>query len=88
MNGKAFGLFQSFRGLKEGDLLSLTLFIIAIELLTRILNCSFEHSDFMVFGMPKWRPQINKLSYVGDTILFLLRTTQVNEDEHDCAKNI
>ena len=88
MNGKAFGLFQSSRGLKEGDPFSHTLSIIAIEVLTRILNCSFEHCDFKGFGMRKWSSQINHLSYVDDTILFLLRTTQVNENEDDCAKNI
>ena len=70
MNGKAFGLFQSSTGLKEGDPFSPTLSIIAIEVLTSILNCSVEHSDFKGFGMPKGSPQINHLSYVDDTILF------------------
>ena len=67
MNGKAFGLFQSSTRLKEGDPFSPTLSIIAIEVLTGILNCSFEHSDFKGFGMPKWSPQINHLSYADDT---------------------
>ena len=61
MIGKAFGLFQSCKVLKEGDPFSQTLSIIATEVLTRILNFSFEHCDFKGFGMRKWRPQINHL---------------------------
>ncbi|XP_049410465.1 uncharacterized protein LOC125873619 [Solanum stenotomum] len=66
----AYGFFQSSRGLKQGDPLSPTLFIIAAEVLSRSLNGLFEDSEFRGFGMPKWSPQINHLYYADDTILF------------------
>ena len=47
MNGKVFGLFQSSRGLKEGDPLSPTLFIIAIEVLTRIVHLNIVTLRFL-----------------------------------------
>uniref|UniRef100_A0A0V0IEX1 Putative ovule protein n=1 Tax=Solanum chacoense TaxID=4108 RepID=A0A0V0IEX1_SOLCH len=70
MNGKPFGFFQSSRGLKQGDPLSPTLFIIAAEVLTRALNGLYENAEFKGFGLPKWSPQINHLSYADDTIIF------------------
>ena len=88
LNGKVFGFFKSSRGLKQGDPLSPTLFIIETEVLTRSLNSSFEDTNFKGFVMPKWTPQINHLSYVDHTILFLLRTTHVNKDDDDCAKKV
>lgn len=63
-------LFKSSRGLKQRDPLSPTLFIIAVEVLARGLNKLHEESGFRGYGMPKWSPQINHLSYVDDTILF------------------
>ncbi|KAK6775816.1 hypothetical protein RDI58_026817 [Solanum bulbocastanum] len=70
VNGQSFGFFQSSRGLKQGDPLSPTLFIIAAEVLSRSLNKLFEDQEFRGYGMPKWSPKINHLSYADDTILF------------------
>ncbi|XP_049368399.1 uncharacterized protein LOC125833298 [Solanum verrucosum] len=70
LNGQTFGFFQSSRGLKQGDLLSPTQFIIAAEVLARNLNKLFEDGEFKGFGLPKWSPQINHLSYADDMILF------------------
>lgn len=70
INGQTFGFFHSTRGLKQGDPLSPTLFIIAAEVLARNLNHLFLDQDFKGFGVPKWSPEINHLSYADDTILF------------------
>ncbi|WMV51941.1 hypothetical protein MTR67_045326 [Solanum verrucosum] len=70
INGQIHGLFQSTRGLKQGDHLSPTLFIIGAEVLSRTLNALHFDSSYLGYGLPKWSPNINHLSYVDDTILF------------------
>ncbi|XP_049362737.1 uncharacterized protein LOC125827465 [Solanum verrucosum] len=70
INGQIHGLFQSTRGLKQGDHLSPTLFIIGAEVLSRTLNALHSDSSYLGYGLPKWSPNINHLSYVDDTILF------------------
>ncbi|XP_059306377.1 uncharacterized protein LOC132057790 [Lycium ferocissimum] len=40
------------------------------EVLARNLNSLHEDTAFKGYGMPKWSPQINHLSYADDTILF------------------
>ncbi|WMV24639.1 hypothetical protein MTR67_018024 [Solanum verrucosum] len=56
--------------LTKGDPLSPTLFIIAAEVLARALNSLHKDDNFKGYGMPKWSPEINHLSYADDTILF------------------
>ncbi|XP_060211975.1 uncharacterized protein LOC132639553 [Lycium barbarum] len=70
INSPSHGFFRSSRGVKQGDPLSPTLFIIATEVLTSRLNKLHEKPSFIGYGMPKWSPQINHLSYADDTILF------------------
>lgn len=70
LNGQSFGFFQSSRGLKQGDPLSPTLFIIAVKVLARSLNSLYSETHFKGYGMPKWSPEVNHLSYADDTILF------------------
>ncbi|XP_060190596.1 uncharacterized protein LOC132619837 [Lycium barbarum] len=71
LNGQAHGFFKSSRGVKQGDPLSPTLFILAAEALSRGLNALYKNPRFVEYGMPKWTPRINHLSYVDDTILFI-----------------
>lgn len=70
VNGKSQGFFTSSRGLKQGDPLSPTLFIIAAEVLSRGLNKLHEDGRYKGYGLPKWSPKINHLAYADDTILF------------------
>ncbi|XP_060210740.1 uncharacterized protein LOC132637705 [Lycium barbarum] len=71
LNGQVHGFFKSSKGVKKGDPLSLTLFILAAEALSRGLNALYKKPRFLEYGMTKWSPRINHLSYVDDTILFV-----------------
>lgn len=55
---------------KQGDPLSLTLFILAAEALSRGLNTLHLNLYFCGFELPEWSPNINHLTYVDDTIIF------------------
>ncbi|XP_075099715.1 uncharacterized protein LOC142176349 [Nicotiana tabacum] len=70
INGQAHGFFKSSRGVKQGDLVSPTLFILAAETLSRGLNALHTNLYFCGFGMPKWSPKINHLAYADDMIIF------------------
>lgn len=70
VNGQSNGFFKSSRGVKQGDPPSPTLFILVAEVLARSLNTLHQDLQFKGYGLPKWSPQINHLSYVDDTILF------------------
>lgn len=70
VNGKPQGFFRSTRGVKQGDPLSPTLFILAAECLTRALNSLRRNEKFKEYGMPKWSPYVNHLAYADDTIIF------------------
>jgi len=70
INGQAHGFFKSSRGIKQGDPVSPTLFILAAEALSRGLNALHTNLYFCRFGMPKWSPKINHLAYGDDMIIF------------------
>nr|XP_016446298.1 PREDICTED: uncharacterized protein LOC107771452 [Nicotiana tabacum] len=63
INGQAHGFFKSSRGVKQGDHVSPTLFILAAE-------AFYSNLYFCGFGMPKWNPKINHLTYADDMIIF------------------
>ncbi|XP_015160977.1 uncharacterized protein [Solanum tuberosum] len=70
VNGKRHGFFHSTRGLKQGDPLSPTLFILGAEVLSRFLNKLHRHPDYSGFYMEPRGPQVNHLSFADDIILF------------------
>lgn len=53
VNRNSFCFFSSSRGLKQGDPLSPTFFIIVTKLLTSILNKLNKDDGFKEFGLPK-----------------------------------
>ncbi|XP_070020293.1 uncharacterized mitochondrial protein AtMg01250-like [Nicotiana sylvestris] len=70
INGTRNGFFTSSQGLKQGDPLSLSLFILGSEVLTRLLNKLHENEKFTLFTMPAKGPQIIHLAYADDIIIF------------------
>ncbi|XP_019232503.1 PREDICTED: uncharacterized protein LOC109213197 [Nicotiana attenuata] len=70
LNRQPFGFFKSTRGVKQGDPLSPTLFILAAEALSRGLNSLHRNLHCCGFGLPKWSPKNNHLAYADDTIIF------------------
>lgn len=62
--------FKSTRGVKQGDALSPTLFILVAKAMSRGLNALQFNLYFYGFGLPKWNPNINHLAYADDTIIF------------------
>nr|XP_009610354.1 uncharacterized protein LOC104104043 [Nicotiana tomentosiformis] len=67
---KPYDFFMSTRGVKQGDPLSPTHFILAAEALSRGLNALHLNLYFCGFELPKWSPKINHLTYANDTIIF------------------
>lgn len=66
INGQGYELFKSSRGVKQGDPLSPTLFIIAVEVLSRSLNNLHEEEDFIGYRLQ---------SGVHKLIIFPMRMT-------------
>lgn len=70
INGSRTGLFTSSHGLKQGDPLSPSLFIIAAEVLPRSLNNLHANRKFIPFSMPTNGPLINHMAYADDILIF------------------
>ncbi|XP_070011148.1 uncharacterized protein [Nicotiana sylvestris] len=70
INGTRSGFFNSSRGLRQGDPLSPSLFVICAELLSRLMNKLPENADIRLYAVDKHSPMITHLSYADDTILF------------------
>nr|XP_009602895.1 uncharacterized protein LOC104097969 [Nicotiana tomentosiformis] len=62
--------FTLSQGLKQGDPLSPSLFIIGVEVLTKSLNSLIAHANFTPFTMDHRGPVINHLAYVDDIVIF------------------
>ena len=70
INGESKGFFNSSRGLRQGDPLSPSLFIISAELFSRALNLLLDSATFSPFSVPRGCPSISHLNYADDIIIF------------------
>ncbi|KAH0651903.1 hypothetical protein KY284_031815 [Solanum tuberosum] len=69
LNGQPKGFFNSSRGLKQGDPLSPTLFILAAKVMSRSLNVLMKKNEFKRFGMPRGSLRLNHLAFADDMII-------------------
>ncbi|KAI0494214.1 hypothetical protein KFK09_024345 [Dendrobium nobile] len=69
LNGNSNGFFHSFQGIRQGDPLSPSLFIIAMEYFSRSINALFENYPSMYYRSKKGLP-ISHLSFADDFIIF------------------
>ena len=70
INGYRHDFFKSTRGLKQGDPLSPSLFILGEEVVSRMLNMLHQQQHYKNFQMESRGPQINHLSFADDIIIF------------------
>lgn len=70
INGSREGFFTSTQGLKQGDPLSPSLFILEAEVLSRQLNNLLNNERFTSFTMSRNGPQITHLAYADDIVIF------------------
>lgn len=83
INGQPKEYFKSSRGLKQGDSLSPTLFIIPTKVMSRALNGLLKRRDFKAFGMHKGSLRLNNLDFTEDMIILCkaeVRTMQLVND--------
>ncbi|XP_059283991.1 uncharacterized protein LOC132037474 [Lycium ferocissimum] len=70
INSARKGFFNSYRGLRQGNPLSPSLFIIRADMLSRMMNNLANNDDFIPYFMDKG-PIITHLSYADNTMLFI-----------------
>src|SRR5262245_9853643 len=69
VNGEISGFFNSKCGLRQGDPISPSLFIIAAEFLSRRLDSLFQDNRSM-FYQCRGRARVSHLAYADDIIIF------------------
>ncbi|XP_060211662.1 uncharacterized protein LOC132639211 [Lycium barbarum] len=70
VNGSRHGFFKSGRGLRQGDPISHSLFILSVKLLSQLLNDLKRQPGYKGFYIKSRGPQINHLFFADDAILF------------------
>jgi hypothetical protein len=80
-NGSPFGLFSPSKGLRQGDPLSLFLFIIGNEVISRMF-----HQSLRGFKIARSCSPLNHLLFVDDLVIFTTTTSSEAIIIKDCLK--
>lgn len=70
VNGNRHDFFKSERGLRQGEPISPSFFVISAEFLSQKLNALNNNVEFLGFSMNIRCPSINYLAFADDIILF------------------
>ena len=76
VNGEPKGLITPTRGLRQGDLLSLYLFLFCVEGLNAILRQAMGNGDIHGFSICRNGPKLIDLFFVDDCLLFCRSTLE------------
>lgn len=71
LNGSSVGYFKSTRGVRQGDPLAPSLFILAEEALSRGIDHLFRSGQLQYYQVPRGCIPISHLLYADDTLIFL-----------------
>ncbi|KAL9686221.1 hypothetical protein QQ045_023676 [Rhodiola kirilowii] len=69
-DGNMYGHFKSNRGVRQGDPLSPSLFILAMEFFSKSLNSAVSMGKIRPYRTKGCRPQIHHLLYADDLLIF------------------
>ena len=73
INGTSAGFFQSTRGLRQGDPLSLYLFVLGMDILSRLINKAVKGNFLFgckIGGRGEEELELSQVLYADDTLLF------------------
>ncbi|XP_020597014.1 uncharacterized protein LOC110036821 [Phalaenopsis equestris] len=69
INGKTHGFFKANRGLRQGDLSSPTIFILALDYLSKIIDKPGNRKDYNIY-LNRSEQDISHLIYADDILIF------------------
>lgn len=84
INGSPFGNLTPSRGIRQGDPLSPFLFVIYIELLSRMLAKEEQLNHFKGIKISRTSPSISHLLYADDLVIFC----RANTDDATCINEV
>lgn len=80
--GSPFGYLKPSKGIRQGDPLSPFLFVLYIEILSRMLNRGEQFGHFKGVKISRTSPSISHLLYLDDLVIFCRAT----KDDAFCIK--